>query len=77
MEKGFRLQCTPEQMNNMIVEMLVDIYAKISTLQAFIMDHYGEENKSVNKEELVKYFEEITDANRLEVIAGITKKFSL
>lgn len=77
MVKGFNLQCTPEQNNNMIVEMLVDIYAKISSLQSFIIDHYGEENKSISKEELFKYFEEITDANRLEVIAGITKKFSL
>ncbi len=78
MSNKFDLKFTPETLQNLQFELIVDIYSKISSLQAFIVEYLADNQPdNYSAEELAEWFSENIKTNKLNLIAEITRKHSM
>lgn len=78
MSDKFELKFTPEVLQNLQLELIIDIYSKISSLQAFIIEQLADKKPDkYNTKELAEWFTENINANKLNLIAEITRKHSI
>ena len=78
MSDGFEFKLTPETFQSLQIELIIDIYAKILSLQSFIVEYLSDNQPDkYDDKQLTDWFSESVNSNRLNLIAEITRKHSM